>query len=153
MFSFFLTGLCLSVVYLPLLPLSFLSSPRLSPKSRSRWVGFGIGLVGFLAALFTTAAAVIATVMFHIMRNVLTSQPTLNIGAEVGREMLAFMWVAAMAVLVAWLLQWRCAWCCRGARERRAARREDAEEKSGREKWGWVMRPLRKRGTRQIEDA
>lgn len=109
--------------------------------------------MGFLAALFTTAATVIGTVMFSIMRNVLTSQPMLNIGAEQGTEMLAFMWVASAAVLIAWLLQWRCAWCCRGCRERKAARREKAPEKTGGEKGSWVTRGLRKRGNKDIDDV
>lgn len=95
----------------------------------------------------------IATVMFSIMRNVLTSQPMLNIGAKLGTEMLAFMWVASAAVLIAWVLQWRCACCCRGWRERRAAKREKAPEKAGREKAGGLMRGLRKRGSKDIDDV
>ncbi|OBT43964.1 hypothetical protein VE00_04652 [Pseudogymnoascus sp. WSF 3629] len=55
------------------------------------WIGFGLGLLSFLAAFCTVVASVVATVMFTIMRNVLRSQPMLNIGAVLGVQMLAFM--------------------------------------------------------------
>lgn len=131
MFAFFLAGVCLTFLYALFLPLSLLRSPHLSPKSRSCWVGFGIGLIGFLAVLLTVVAAVVGTVMFSIMKNVLGSQPELNIGAELGTTMLAFMWIAAGAVLIAWVVQWRCGCCCRKRRnKKRAARASLTEEQS-----------------------
>ena len=116
MFGFFLTGIGLTAVYFIVLPLSLLRSENLRPRTRSCWVGFSIGTIGFFACLFTVAAAVIATVMFFIMANVMGGQEELNIKADVGTSMLAFMWIGAGSLLIAWLLQSRCGCCCRKVR-------------------------------------
>ena len=112
MFGFFMVGIGLTAIYFLVLPLSLLRSENLRPRTRSCWVGFTIGTIGFLACLFTIAATTIATVMFFIMQNVLGGQPELNIRAEVGTSMLAFMWIGSGSLLVAWLLQSRCGCCC-----------------------------------------
>lgn len=117
MFGFFLAGIGLTALYFLMLPLSFLRSENLRPRTRSCWIGFSIGTVGFFACLFTIAATTIATVMFFIMKNVLGSQPELNIKAEVGTSMLAFMWIGSGSLLIAWLLQSRCGCCCRKVRK------------------------------------
>jgi len=54
MFALFLTGVCLSFVMIFVVPLSVYS----------RWATLPITILTFLAALFTTAASVIGTVMF-----------------------------------------------------------------------------------------
>ena len=122
MFGFFMVGIGLTFLYFLILPLSLLRSENLRPKTRSCWVGFTIGTVGFFACLFTIAATTIATVMFCIMKNVLGGQPELNIRAEVGTSMLAFMWIGSGALLVAWLLQSRCGCCCVKVRRESRAR-------------------------------
>jgi hypothetical protein len=53
MFGLFLTGACLTFVMIFLVPLSVYS----------RWASLPLMILTFLAALFTTVASVIATVM------------------------------------------------------------------------------------------
>lgn len=125
MFGFFIVGIALTTLYALLLPLSLLRSENLRPKTRSCWVGFSLGTIGFFACLFTIVASTLATVMFFIMANVLGSQPELNIKAEVGPSMLAFMWIGSGALLISWLLQSRCGCCC-------VKVRRESRERSGR---------------------
>ena len=54
MFGLFLAGACLSFIVMFIVPLSIYS----------RWATLPIALATFFAALFTTVAAIIATVMF-----------------------------------------------------------------------------------------
>ncbi|GAB7351969.1 hypothetical protein MBLNU459_g2497t2 [Dothideomycetes sp. NU459] len=84
MFGLFLSGACLAFVMIFLNPLAVYS----------RWLALFTGIFTFLAALLITVAAVIATVLFVIMKNAFTSVTELNIGAELGVEMFAFMWIA-----------------------------------------------------------
>ena len=69
------------------------------------------------------------------MQNVLKSQPMLNIGAELGTQMLAFMWIAAGSVLFAFVMQARCCCCCRagraGRKERKREKRREKEMSEG----------------------
>ena len=84
MFALFLTGACTCFVSTFLTPLSIYT----------RWATFPIAIFAFLTALTTTAASVIATVMFIIFRNVVHgAESTVNIVPEVGIKMFAFMWV------------------------------------------------------------
>lgn len=138
MFSFFLLGAIFAFLSLLLSPLALLRSPNFAPRSRSCWLGFALGLISFFAAFFTVVAAVLSTVMFSIMKNVLTSQPELNIDATLGVPMLAFMWVAAGAVLLAFVLQARCQCCCcsKGRKEKKMAR---SMEKNGKSEKKWRM--------------
>lgn len=147
MFILFLLGLIFTFLSLLLSPLSLMRSPHFSPRPRSCWVGCGLGLISFLAAFCTIVAAVVGTVMFTIMRNVLKSQPMLNIGAELGVQMLAFMWVAAGAVLFAFVMQVRCCCCCgRGRKEKKRARRREKGMNGGSEKGPRLFENLRRRG-------
>ncbi|OBT73704.1 hypothetical protein VF21_06187 [Pseudogymnoascus sp. 05NY08] len=147
MFILFLLGLLLTFLSLLLSPLSLLRSPHFSPRERSCWVGFGLGLISFFAAFCTIVASVVGTVMFTIMRNVLRSQPMLNIGAVLGVQMLAFMWVASGAVLFAFVLQVRCCCCCRnGRKEKKRARRREREMSGGEVGKGGLFGGLRRRG-------
>ncbi|KFX94229.1 hypothetical protein V490_04464 [Pseudogymnoascus sp. VKM F-3557] len=58
MFVLFLLGIIFTFLSLLLSPLSLLRNPHFSPKPRSCWVGFGLGIISFLAAFCTTVAAV-----------------------------------------------------------------------------------------------
>ena len=71
----------------------------------------------FLAALCTTVASVVATVMFIIMQNAITQVQQLNIGASIGVEMFAFMWIAAAAAILAWIIQLSLCCCCASRRD------------------------------------
>ncbi|KAI9811623.1 MAG: hypothetical protein M1827_005372 [Pycnora praestabilis] len=78
MFGLFLTGIVLSFLSIFITPVSIYT----------RWASFILSIFTFLAALTTTAATIIATVMFIIFRNVFTTATEVNIGAELGKEML-----------------------------------------------------------------
>lgn len=83
----------------------------------SRWASLPLMIGTFLAALFTTVASVIATVMFIIMRNVVTQVEQLNIGASIGIEMFVFMWIAAGTAILAWVIQLSLCCCCASRRD------------------------------------
>ena len=59
---------------------------------RNAWV---MGIISFLAALFTCGAGVISTVLYTTFRSVFESAPEFNIVATLGAKMYAFVWLAA----------------------------------------------------------
>jgi len=113
MFGLFLTGACLSFVMIFVVPLSVYS----------RWASLPIMLFTFFTALVTTVATVIATVMFIIMQRAITSATQLNIGASIGVEMFAFMWIAAGTAILAWIIQLGMCCCCASRRDVRTGRK------------------------------
>ncbi|KAH8685577.1 SUR7/PalI family-domain-containing protein [Tricladium varicosporioides] len=121
MFGFFLTGVCMNFVniFLAFLPLY------------SRWWSLPIAIWTFISALLTTAAAIIATAMFIIFRNVITSQGGLNIGASVGTQMFAFMWVGAASSIFGWLIHLCLSCCCASRRDVRTGRRKGSKKAYG----------------------
>ncbi|OCK81799.1 integral membrane protein-like protein [Lepidopterella palustris CBS 459.81] len=118
MFGLFLTGACLSTVLIFLTPLSVYS----------RWTAFPVAIFTFLTALFTTVASIIATVMFIIFRNVISGVAEINIGAEVGTKMFAFMWIASAFSIFAWLIQTGLCCCCASRRDVRTGRKRGNEK-------------------------
>jgi hypothetical protein len=113
MFAFFVTGTVMNFVAVFVVVLAWYS----------RWWSLPLALFTFVAALLTTAAAVIATVMFTIFRNVVTSQPGLNIGAELGTQMLAFMWIGAGGSLLGFGIHLCLSCCCASRRDVRTGRK------------------------------
>ena len=113
MFGLFLAGACLSFVLMFFLPLSV----------RSRWVAFLFSILTFLNALCITAAAIIATAMFLIMKNVFSENQDVNIGAQIGTTMFACMWVASAFAIIAWLVQMGQCCCCASRRDIRTGRK------------------------------
>ncbi|KAL8821552.1 MAG: hypothetical protein Q9191_007281, partial [Dirinaria sp. TL-2023a] len=108
MFALFLTAAPLSFLCIFLTPLSIYS----------RLVSLPIAFLSFLSALTTTAACIIATVLFIIFRNIINSQGAdINIKASVGTKMFAFMWVAAAGAIVGWLVQMGMCCCCASRRD------------------------------------
>ncbi|MCJ1454972.1 hypothetical protein MMC28_005325 [Mycoblastus sanguinarius] len=82
MFALFLTSACTCFVSIFLTPLSIFT----------RWATFPIAIFAFLSALTTTAATIIATVMFIIFEKVIHSaEADVNIVPEIGVKMFAFM--------------------------------------------------------------
>ncbi|KAK5110107.1 hypothetical protein LTR62_006241 [Meristemomyces frigidus] len=118
MFGLFLAGACLSFVLIPLLPLAVLS----------RWASLPMVILSFLAALCTTVAAVIATVLFIITQRAVTAQKELNIGAKIGIEMFVFMWIAAGAAILAWLVQFGLCCCCASRRDVRRGKKRGSKK-------------------------
>lgn len=117
MFGFFLTGISMTFVSIFITPVVL----------RSRWWSFAIALWTFIQALLTVAATIIATVMFVIFRNVITSQKSLNIGGSVGIQMFAFMWVAAVFNLFGFLIHIFLTCCCASERDVRTGRRKGSK--------------------------
>ena len=135
MFGLFLAGACLEFVMIFLVPLSVFS----------RWATLPIMLLTFFAALCTTVASVIATVLFIIMRDVITQQTTLNIGASLGIKMFVFMWIAAGTGILAWLIMLGQCCCC-------ASRRDVKKGKKRGSKKAWrdsEAPPVREKAPRQ----
>lgn len=118
----------------------------------SRWLSLLVAIFTFIAALLTTAAAIIATVMWTIFRNTFLSQPGLNISAYLGRQMFVFMWLGAAFSILGWLAH--AGMCCCGASERdvRTGRRPGSrygypggivpvreKDKDGKKRWHAVI--------------
>lgn len=121
MFGLFLTGACLSFIMMFIVPLSVYS----------RWATLPITIFTFITALVTTVATVIATVMFIIMQNAITSATQLNIGATIGVEMFAFMWIAAGTAILAFIIQIGMCCCCASRRDVRTGRKRGSKKAYG----------------------
>ena len=125
MFGLFLIGACLTFLSIFLTPLSVFS----------RWITVPIAILTFLSALFTTAASIIATLMFLIFRNVIKgAEATVNIVPTIGIEMFIFMWIASACAIVGWLIMMGECCCCASRRDVREGRKrgsKSAWRKSG----------------------
>jgi len=118
MFGLFLTGTLLSFVLIFLMPLSLYT----------RWLALPVSIFALLNALIVTVAAVIATVMFIIFRNTITDVRELNIGAEIGKTLFAFMWVAAAFAIFAALVQTGLCCCCASRRDVKSGRKRGSKK-------------------------
>jgi uncharacterized membrane protein len=76
---------------------------------------FALFLAG--ACLSFIMATVIATVMFIIMQNAVTSVEQLNIEGTIGKQMFAFMWIAAVTSILAFLITLGQCCCCASRRD------------------------------------
>lgn len=84
-------------------------------------------ILTFFTALVTVVGSAVATVMFVIFANVFSNaDPSINIKAHVGTQMLVFMWIASAFSLIAFILQIGscCAACCRGRKARKQLKSE-----------------------------
>jgi hypothetical protein len=102
MFGCFLAGVCMN----------FVSIFLVTVVLYSRWWSLLITMWIFVAALLTTAAAIIGTAMSIIFKSVLTSQPGLNIGASIGTDMFAFMWIGAAFSILGFAVHLSMTCCC-----------------------------------------
>jgi len=118
MFGLFLTSAVLSTILIPLAPLSLFS----------RWAALAVATLVFFNALFVTAASIIATVMFVIFRNVISSVQELNLSAEIGGYMFGFMWTATAFAIFAWLIQTGLCCCCASRRDVKTGRKRGSEK-------------------------
>lgn len=118
MFGLFLTGTVLSFVLIFVMPISIFT----------RWLALPVAILAFLNALFTTVASVLATVMFIIFRNTIGGVAELNIGADIGITMFAFMWVASAFTIFAWLVQMGLCCCCASRRDVKTGRKRGNEK-------------------------
>ncbi|KPI45983.1 uncharacterized protein AB675_651 [Cyphellophora attinorum] len=115
MWACFLVGACLTFLCIFICPMGFSKKPRWQHKAKRIFLRqLPITLLAFLAALFTTVATVVATVMFIIFRNTFAGAADLNIEAHIGSEMFAFMWIATGFNLIGLIIQLGtcCGVCC-----------------------------------------
>jgi hypothetical protein len=117
MFGLFLLGACLSFVLIFIMPLSVYS----------RWVTIFLIIFAGLNALSITIASVVGTAISVIFQHALVSYQELNIGAIIGKKMLAFVWIADAFSIFAWIIQ-ICLFC------RCNSRRDVTKE---RRRWRW----------------
>lgn len=85
-----------------------------------------MAIFSFIGALLTVTASIIATVMFMIFRNALTSQPGLNINAYIGTQMFSFMWIGAAFAVLGWGANFGMGCCCASERDIKTGRRRGA---------------------------
>lgn len=126
MFACFLVGAILSFLCIFLAPMGFSKKPRWSHKGKRLFLRqLPVTILTFLALLFTAAAAVMATAMFVIFRNVVGQAAEFNIEAELGTNMLAFMWVAVGMLLIGFIMQiGTCCGVCCCTGKRKAVRKQ-----------------------------
>lgn len=65
--------------------------------------------------------------MFIIMANAVTAAEQLNIGASLGVEMFAFMWIAAGTAVLALIVQLGMCCCCASRRDVRTGRKRGSK--------------------------
>lgn len=80
---------------------------------RTRWFSLLIGSMAGASSILLTVAAIIATVISVAAKVALTSQDQLNIHAEIGIKMFAFMWIGALLTDLAFLLHAAMGCCCK----------------------------------------
>ncbi|KAI1140506.1 SUR7/PalI family-domain-containing protein [Hypoxylon sp. FL0543] len=113
MFGFFLTGLLLDFVLILLAPLAVYS----------RWWSAPLGILALFATLMVLIASALGTAMSLIFKYALTSQTDLNVGADVGTKMFAFMWIATGFTLIAFIIHAGLCCCCTSRRDIRTGRK------------------------------
>jgi hypothetical protein len=121
MFGFFITGIILAAFCIFATPLAIYS----------RWWSFPLSILTFVTALLVVTASIIATVMFSIFKNVLTSEPGLNIGANLGLQMMVFMWIGAGGCLIGFVIQLGLSCCCASRRDVKTGRRTGSKHAYG----------------------
>lgn len=140
MFGLFLVGGILTFLCIFLAPLSVAPPPteanhhRRRPHNVKKRYFLPVSLLAFLAFFTTTAACVVATAMFTIFKGVFSNnEADLNIHAELGTHMLAFMWTAVGLLTIGFILQMRklcwCCCCCCYPRRRKQLKNWRREEK------------------------
>jgi SUR7/PalI family protein len=103
MFGFFLAGICLAFVML------FAGFIAL----RSRWWSLPMAIFAFIDAVLICVASIVGTAMSVGARFALTAQSELNLRADIGVRMFAFMWIASVASVVAFFIHAIMGCCCR----------------------------------------
>lgn len=103
MYAFFMAGISVNFV------LIFASLLVI----RTRWFSLLLTLLAAIASIFVSVAAIIATVISIAAKVALTAQDQLNIRANIGVKMFAFMWIAAIFTDVAFLLHAAMGCCCK----------------------------------------
>ncbi|KAI2605947.1 SUR7/PalI family-domain-containing protein [Hypoxylon fragiforme] len=120
MFGFFLTGLLLNFVLIFLAPVVVYS----------RWWSLPFSIIAFFSTLMVLIASILGTAMSLIFKYALTSQPDLNVSADVGIKMFAFMWIATAFTFFAFIIH-SCLGCfCTSRRDMRTGRKGGSVQRS-----------------------
>jgi hypothetical protein len=130
MFAAFLLGIIATFLCIFFAPMGFSKKPRWQHKAKRIFLRqLPITILTFLALLGTAVGALIATIMFVIFRNTFSSAAELNIEANLGLPMLAFMWIAVGFNLIGFFVQIGtcCGVCCCTGR-RKAIRKTEHEQ-------------------------
>lgn len=105
MFEFFTVACCFTL-------LALITSPWSLSSRRGTIVP---AVFAFITALCCVVATIVATILFTVFRNALMDLGAgLNIKAEIGTAMFAFMWTGTAFSVVAWCLQAGQLCCCLG---------------------------------------
>lgn len=106
MYGFFMSGTVVNFLLIFASPLVI----------RTRWFTLLLTFFGAIAGVLLTVAAIIATVISVAAKVALTAQDQLNLSADLGIKMLAFMWTAALLTDLAFILHSALACCCKPQR-------------------------------------
>ncbi|KAM5352440.1 hypothetical protein ACJ41O_005163 [Fusarium nematophilum] len=118
MYGFFMAGICVNFV---LIFLSYL-------VVRTRWWSLLLSILAAIAAILVSVATIIATVISIAAKVALTAQDQLNIRANIGMKMFAFMWIATIFTDVAFLLHAAMGCCCKPDRRQASSESPPAME-------------------------
>ena len=81
-------------------------------------MSYVVGAISLVAAVFTTAGAVVSTVLYTVFRGVFEGAPEFNIRAHLGVHMYVCVWFAAACSIAAFVVGAVCiCCCCRGWRK------------------------------------
>ena len=155
MFALFIVSAVLIFICMLLAPFSVSSTtttlppsalPSSSTKQKSTFktpvskkLSFPLTLLTFITFIITIAASVVATALFVVFKFVFAnSAQGLNVSAELGARMLAFMWIAVFFTLLGFVAQCYelCSCCCclcsgRQRRRRRFKKFVKEEKRNG----------------------
>jgi hypothetical protein len=138
MYGFFMAGICINFL---LIPLSLL-------VIRTRWWSLLLSVLAIITSVLVTVAAVIATVISIAAKVALTKQDQLNIKANIGIKMFVFMWIAAIFTDLAFLLHAAMGCCCRPHRYQQQSPQQPMQEtKSNRTSLPGFVRQRRSHGS------
>lgn len=134
MFACFLVGIIATFLCIFLAPMGFSKKPRWQHKAKRIFLRqLPITALTLIAVLFTAGGAVIATVMFVIFKNTFSSASGVNIEANLGTPMLAFMWIGVGFNLIGFFVQIGtcCGVCCCTGRKKAIRKGEQEQSYDG----------------------
>ncbi len=126
MFGFFLTSLVLNFILMLAAPVVIYS----------RWWSLPFSLFSLISTLLVLVASSLGTAMSFVFQFAMNSQPELNIKADIGLRMLAFMWIATACTIVALVIHIGLCCCCTSRRDIRTGRRRGKNVEAGANKGG-----------------
>ncbi|KAK2597457.1 hypothetical protein QQS21_005927 [Conoideocrella luteorostrata] len=137
MYGFFMAGTVLNFILL-------LGTPLVM---RTRWFSLFISFVGGLSGIVLTVAAIIATVISVAAKVALTAQDQLNISANIGVKMFAFMWIGALTADFAFLLHTAMGCCCKPVRHKASSEKMSPSANSSKHRLSDLPSFVRRRKT------